>query len=397
MSEEKKQIRWLERSEAKKLGLELKKSELGRKNARYSITAEEWELVQRMRIEPRERAFLETQRKLDKNGRVTSSVEKLQSEPIPVPDGWLPSQISMNQTSGQQWVRYAPPKIGDLQSYITLRDAIIEEMKVYSPEYPKITYKKTGESHCLVFDPSDIHIGKIASSFEAGEEYNNQIAVQRVMDGLYGILSKAKGFKFDKIIFVAGNDILHVDGPTNTTTSGTRQDVTGMWYDSFLMAKTLLVEIIETLMQIAPVEVVFNPSNHDYISGFFLLDSISSWFRLSKNVTFDCDMSHRKYTQYHDNLIATTHMDGAKMDLLPLLAAQESKMWDITKHRYIYGHHIHHKIAKDYVGITLETLRSPSGADSWHHRKGYQHAPVAVEAFIHHKTQGQVCRITHNF
>jgi hypothetical protein len=170
-----------------------------------------------------------------------------------------------------------------------------------------------------------------------------------------------------------------------------------MWYDSFIMAKKLLVEIIETLMQIAPVEVVYNPSNHDYMSGFFLLDSINSWFRLSENVTFNCDMSHRKYTKYYDNLIATTHMDGAKMDLLPSLAAQESKMWDKTTRRYIYGHHVHHKIAKDYVGITVETLRSPSGADSWHHRNGYQHAPVAIEAFIHHKTEGQICRITHNF
>jgi hypothetical protein len=108
-------------------------------------------------------------------------------------------------------------------------------------------------------------------------------------------------------------------------------------------------------------------------------------------------MSHRKYTQYYDNLIATTHMDGAKMDLLPSLAAQESKMWDKTTRRYIYGHHVHHKIAKDYVGITVETLRSPSGADSWHHRQGYQHAPVAIEAFIHHKKDGQIARITHNF
>tara|TARA_Y100000310_G_C20410649_1_gene681805 strand:- start:45 stop:791 length:747 start_codon:yes stop_codon:yes gene_type:complete len=248
-----------------------------------------------------------------------------------------------------------------------------------------------------MFDPADIHIGKISSSFETGEEYNDQIAVQRVMDGMKGIINKAKGFKIDKIIFVAGNDILHVDCPANTTTSGTRQDTTGMWYDSFLMAKGLLVDIIETLMQIAPVEVVFNPSNHDYMSGFFLLDSISSWFRLSKDVTFNCDMKHRKYTKYYDCLVATTHMDGAKQDLLPLLVAQESGMWDNTKHRYIFGHHIHHKIAKDYVGITLETLRSPSAADSWHHRKGFQHAPVAVEAFIFHKTQGEVCRITHNF
>lgn len=305
--------------------------------------------------------------------------------------GWLKTKEAS--------LRFKNPAFVDKSkvTYEELRDGIISEMNNYSPVYPKIEYEKSKESYCLIFDPADIHIGKISSSFETGVEYNKQIAVKRVKDGLQGILNKTQGIKFDKIIFVTGNDILHVDSPSNTTTSGTRQDVAGMWYDSFLMAKTLLVDIIETLMQIAPVEVVYNPSNHDYMSGFMLLDGISSWFRLSEDVTFNADMSHRKYTRYHSNLIATTHMDGAKQDLLPLLTAQESKMWDVTKHRYIYGHHVHHKIAKDYPGITIETLRSCSEADSWHHRKGFQHAPVAVEGFVHCKNHGQIARFTHIF
>lgn len=392
-----KNIRYLYPNEAKILKLPIKEPKGIRKQARYAISDENWFLIQRQRIEPKDREFVETQVKKGKNGETLSTVEKLQSEPIDIPDNFEIIKVSTNKSSGQQWVQYAEKKLDKEINYLELRDMIIDEMKKYSPIYPKITYKLQDEAHCLVFDPSDIHMGKIASSFETGEDYNNQIAVNRVLTGLTGILNKSKGFQFDKIIFVCGNDILHVDSPNNTTTSGTRQDVTGMWYDSFLMAKKLLIDIIEILMQLAPVEVVYNPSNHDYMSGFFLLDSISSWFRLSENVTFNCDMSHRKYTRYFENLIATTHMDGAKMDLLPALAAQESKMFDITSRRYIYGHHVHHKIAKDYPGITLETLRSPSGADSWHHRNGYQHAPVAVEAFIHHKTEGQISRITHNF
>ena len=397
----KKLHKWLCKDEAIALDLKPKENEKGRKNSRYYVTPEDWEKVVLNRITPNKREFVEVIKKLDKNGQITSSTEKLQSEPIEVPDDFELVKISTSVTTGQQWTQYQPKKLekGEIEphNYIKVRDSIIEEMKLYSPVYPKIKYPNNKESHCLVFDPSDIHIGKIASSFETGEDYNSQIAVARVMSGLKGILNKSKGFSFDKVIFVAGNDILHVDSPNNATTSGTRQDVDGMWYDAFLMAKKLLVDVIELLMQVAPVEVVFNPSNHDFMSGFMLLDSISSWFNKSEDVTFDCDMKHRKYTKYYDNLICTTHMDGAKMDLLPILVAQESKMWDSTTRRYVYGHHVHHKLSKDYPGVTLETLRSPSGADSWHHRNGYQHAPVAVEAYIHHKNQGQVCRITENF
>jgi len=385
----------LNKSEAEYLGLEVKESEPRRTTSRYTITQEQSDEIYKQRTTPNKRKFVETIKKLNKDGEV------IQSKPIEVPDNFEVIKVSTQKTSGLQWVQYAPKKVkeGEIEehNYFKVRDSLIEEMKSYTPKYPKIKYKAAEESHCLVFDPADIHIGKIASSFETGEDYNSQIAVNRVMSGLKGILNKTKGFKFDKVIFVAGNDILHVDSPSNTTTSGTKQDTDKMWYDSFMMAKKLLVDVIELLMQVAPVEVVFNPSNHDFMSGFMLLDSVSSWFHRSKDVEFDCNMSHRKYTRYHDNLICTTHMDGAKMDLLPVLVAQESKMWDSTTRRYVYGHHVHHKIAKDFPGITLETLRSPSGADSWHHRNGYQHAPVAVEAFIHHKKDGQICRITENF
>jgi hypothetical protein len=49
------------------------------------------------------------------------------------------------------------------------------------------------------------------------------------------------------------------------------------------------------------------------------------------------------------------------------------------------------------MSVCVETLRSPSGADSWHHRNGYQHAPKAIEGFIHHPEHGQVARLTHLF
>ena len=275
---------------------------------------------------------------------------------------------------------------------------LLEEISKMSPTYPEFKRTKTKDPHCLVFDPADIHIGKICSSFETGEEYNMQIAVQRVREGLHGILNKSVAFNIDKIIFIAGNDILHIDNPKRTTTSGTPQDTDGMWYENFVTAKKLLIEVIENLMTVADVHVVYNPSNHDFMSGFMLLQCVEAWFTNCKQVTFDNDMKHRKYTVYGDNLIGSTHMDGAKQQDLPLLMAHEASLtWHRCKHRYIYGHHIHHKTAKDYMSVCVETLRSPSGTDGWHHRNAYQHAPKAIEGFIHHPNHGQVARLTHLF
>lgn len=282
-------------------------------------------------------------------------------------------------------------------SYLDVKDTIIAEMKVYAPTYPKITYPKIKDGHLLVIDPADIHINKLCSSFETGEDYNSQIAVKRVKDGVHGILTKVQGFNIEKIMLVIGNDALHVDNTKSTTTSGTFQDTHLMWYDAFLMAKKLYIDAIEMLMQVAPVYVQYDPSNHDYSNGFFLADSISSWFSNCKNVTFNTSIAHRKYYKYGKNLIGTTHGDGAKETDLGYLMAHESKDWTECIHRYFYVHHIHHKKSKDYMSVCVEALRSPSGTDSWHHRNGYQHSPKAIEGFLHHKDHGQIARITHLF
>jgi hypothetical protein len=279
-----------------------------------------------------------------------------------------------------------------------LQEDVIKAMQDYSPNFKKIKREKSDEEYLLVIDPADIHVGKLSSAFETGEEYNQQIAVQRAIDGVKGILQKASSYKFDKILFIGGNDVLHIDNPRRMTTSGTPQDTDGMWHDNFMHARQMYVDMLEILISYADVHFTFNPSNHDYMSGFFLVQVIQAHFRNCPNITFDVDLRHRKAFEYHSNLIGSTHGDGAKSQDLPLLLATEFPLeWSRCKHKYIYTHHLHHKVSKDYLGVCVETLRSPSSADSWHMRNGYQHAPKAIEGFIHSKLHGQICRITHIF
>lgn len=282
-------------------------------------------------------------------------------------------------------------------SYFDVRDEIVESMKEHAPQYERIDYGELDDPHLLVIDPADVHIGKLAREIESGSDYDMQIAQQRVIEGVAGILAKSQGFNIEQILFVGGNDILHTDNTTRGTTRGTPQDTDGMWYEHFEVAKNVYVSVIEYLRQIAPVHFVFNPSNHDYMSGYFLADVIKTWFRNSE-VTFDCSISNRKYYRYFENLIGTTHGDTARIEKLPLLMANEAcEDWAVTRFRYLYTHHVHHKTSsKDYTGVTIESMRSPSATDSWHAKNGYI-APMAIEGFVHGRQNGQVARITHYF
>lgn len=278
-----------------------------------------------------------------------------------------------------------------------LGEQIIQDMNNYSPKYEKIVREKQKEPHLLVLSLSDIHFGKLSVMFETGQEYNREIAIKRTLEGVRGILNKTLGFNIDTILLIIGNDILHTDTKNRTTTFGTPQDTEGMWHENFLLARDLYVKVIETLLPVADVYVQNCPSNHDEMSGFFLAETVKTWFRLNENVFFDITPKYRKYLQYGQNLIGCSHGDGGKEENLPLTMADEaSEEWGQTKFKYWYLGHIHHKKSKEYGSVCVEYLRSPSPPDAWHDKNQFLNMQ-AMEGFIHSFDKGQTCRITHYF
>jgi hypothetical protein len=349
-------------------GLDYNKPDNSRGNPKYRLSEDEVEVVNNYR-------------------RLVFEGKKQGIDPKDIKHGWVKSKDAS--------LFFKNPNFnGELDKRNKFQEELLESVKEHAPKYKKIKRKKCEDGHLLIIDPADVHIGKLCTVFETGQEYNSQIAVKRCLEGVEGIINKSYGWNIDKIVLVGGNDILHVDNAKNTTTSGTFQDTSGMWYENFLLAKQLYVDIIEILMNFADVSFVYNPSNHDYTNGFFLCDIIKTHFRKSKNVEFDTGISHRKYFTYGNSLIGTTHGDGAKnTDLGSLMSVECKEDWANSDYRYFYTHHVHHKTAKDFINVTVESLRSPSPADSWHHRNGYVSKP-AIEGFIHSKTQGQVARLT---
>ena len=310
-------------------------------------------------------------------------------------DNWEVKQKWVkNKETGESSLLVRKTNSQDLKQ---LGEQVIEQMTKYSPVYPVIKREQSKDPHLLVLSLADIHLGKLSVTYETGQEYNRQIAINRTLEGIQGLLNKSAGFNIDGILLIVGNDILHTDTLNRGTTKGTPQDTEGMWHENFLLAKDLYIKVIEMLVPIADVYVQHNMSNHDYMSGYFLADTVKSWFRLNENVVFDTSPKERKYFQYGLNLIGSTHGDNIKPDNLPLIMAEENPQeWGETKFRFWYTHHIHSKQSKDYGSVCVESLRSPSVPDAWHDRSGYLNTQ-ALEGFIHSFDRGQVARLTNYF
>ena len=319
-------------------------------------------------------------------------------------DNWKLSWVKDKVTGTSTLVVNPDYKNAESVDYEQIRTEMIDEMKNLSPKVDRYKRKKNKDPHCLVLDIADLHIGKLATKDGSNDTYNVDMAIDRAIRGSMDLIDKSQPYNIDKIFFIIGNDVLHTDNTTGSTTKFTNQDTDGMWYDNFKIARGVYCHIINMLSSIADVEVIHCPSNHDYMTGFMLADAVQCYFNNNKNITFKVDNNHRKYTKYGQNMMMFSHGDGCKIDQIPYLSAHESsKIWYETKYRYGYLHHIHHKdyfkfrSGKDYIGMTVEYLRSPSGTDRWHADNGYTGSKVALEAFIHHPENGQVRRLTHNF
>lgn len=147
--------RRLDDNEARSLGLELNKPLPGEVKVRYRISDEQWAEILYKRSLPNERDFVETIRKLDKNGELVSSVEKLQSEPIEIPENFQILKISTSKTTGQQWIQYGPKQEEEKINEINFEAIIKKYIKPFKIE----PLKFFGSSFVDRLVYTDVHIG----------------------------------------------------------------------------------------------------------------------------------------------------------------------------------------------------------------------------------------------
>lgn len=354
------------------------------------------------------------------NSQMTKEILKMGINPANVSGAWIKSDTA------SFYVKNSEPDM----TFDEIKESLVEAFSGHAPKYDSFERPSPTDDDCLlVIDPADVHVGKLCAPAETNGMYNTAIAVERMKSGVANVMKIAQNYSLSQIVFVIGNDIIHVDNGKHQTTGGTSQDTDSQWWQMWLAAKKCYIECIEYLTQFADVHIVFCPSNHDRHAGWMLAMTVYAWFKDHPNVHFgenqgNITINDRKYFKFGKNLIGLTHGDNAKEKMLPALMQQEVReAWGKTKYAYWYVHHFHHKIRKSYgvngvdnmekdeIGVTVigtgkdidpennvyvEYVRSPSPADGWHHRNGYINIQ-AIEAFIHHPELGQILRFTSPF
>lgn len=285
------------------------------------------------------------------------------------------------------------------------KEVLLQELKAKLLEVPVAKYSspkyRLDKKLLLELALFDVHFGKLSHEDESGEDYDLKIASDRYKAAITNLLSKVDLTSVGKILLPIGNDLFNIDNINKTTTNFTPQDNDTRFHKMVKIVKNLLIETIDFLSTVAPVDVVMVVGNHDTTVTFLLGEILDAYYNSNPNISIDNTTTLRKYYRFGVSSFLMTHGDREKQaDLGMIFAAENPKLWADTEQRFIQIGHYHHNKKINYLsmnefqGFQVQILPSLSPNDAWHTGKGYS-ALRQAKAFLFDESEGLVGELTY--
>lgn len=271
-------------------------------------------------------------------------------------------------------------------------DKLLERMQGNSPKYRGIKPLKPRGEYLfapLLFDP---HFNRRS----ADGTYTLAKASSDFKKAADAIIGRAMGLglTIKRIMLPVGNDALNADNLQGTTTKGTWVDQAADQRDAIDSVCDCYIYLVERMAEIAPVDVLVIPSNHDRYSTYWLGKLLQAYFLNHPNVTVDTSKDPRKYYQFGTNMVGLDHGDENKPGNLALLMATEApEMWAHTRYREMLRGHTHKKqelyqMVSEENGVIIRYVAALAPVDDWHVLHGFTGTKRAAEAMFYHSEHG---------
>lgn len=289
-------------------------------------------------------------------------------------------------TNWQVTVKFKPKITNNDEIFL---DAFEEIAKAWTCNPPDIlihagAYEEDHGEMCAVINMPDVHMGKYCWGEQTGNDYDLDIAAEMAYRAVEQLAVRAEKRGVSRIIFPVGSDYMHVDNLDKATSAGTRQDVDDRIGLIFRVGLDVLVRSISMLSEIAPVQVLGIPGNHDDLSSQHLATSLYYIFQGNKCVEVDDEIKTRKCRRWHNNLLCFMHGTKAepKMQNLGQITASEWREDAAATHYWHWFlNHLHKPerhlipLRESETHIIINRISSLSGTDAWHYQHGYINVP----------------------
>lgn len=297
-------------------------------------------------------------------------------------------------------------KTGNLQIKVKLRrkapkhvqdalKAILSKAPTWRGKLAKPRFTRDA-NHLVELSLYDSHFGKLCWGKETGTSYNLDIAYADYVGAAEDMLDQLGNRQIEKIVLPVGHDFFQVDNWQGTTARGTLVDSTDDRFSKvFEVGYNAVQHVIKLCRDVAPVEIIWVPGNHDPATSWYLCETLRRVFEGDRYVTVDNSPRKRKYKLYGVNLIGYDHGETTAQSELPLLMANEvPDLWAQSFYRSWRIGHWHKKKKMKWVdvdtykGVEVNTIPSISGTDRWHFEHAFVGSIRAAEVAIWNKETG---------
>ena len=292
----------------------------------------------------------------------------------------------------QTWERQSPEGADQLDAMMEALAAAADGIQAIEPAPRPAVAMKQLQTWYVAGDP---HFGQLAWAREAGEDHDLQIARDRMISAVSHLLDSAP--PSESAVLLNVGDAFHSNNSRNRTEgSGNVLDVDGRMSKIFEQTLATWAFCIDRLLtKHRRVECINIRGNHDPDVSLMLSYALRERYRNEERVSIPiCDRKFQ-YRRFGATLICMHHGDGVKPDDLPgVMLADVPQDTGETEFRHWYLGHIHHKVkGREVSGCDWESFNTLAGRDAWHDGKGYR-ARQAMQAIVHHETDGEVARHT---
>jgi hypothetical protein len=260
---------------------------------------------------------------------------------------------------------------------------IFDSLKVDNKNKINIIPKQYDKNNNILVIPiADLHAGLLSDIFSNGNNYNLDIAEELFFSVINDVIENNKNKKYEKVVFVIGNDTTNSDNLSSTTTRGTPQQDSNLWFTIVKRVTKMLVKGIDSLVYIAPVDVVYVPSNHDLHTMFGIVQTLNAWYKDDENITVDTSPLPRKYYKFGKTTLALSH-DVKVKEALKIVSTEAKDKWSDSNRVIFMLAHLHQAMEYEKQGI-LEILRLPtiSGYSRWTNTQGYVQNERKNQSFV---------------
>lgn len=252
----------------------------------------------------------------------------------------------------------------------------------------------------------DAHMGKLAWGQETMQgDYDIKIAGEGMIQAAELNLNYASAFDVSKIFYIIGQDLMHAENFLGQTPMGGNiLDVDSRLPKLYMETKAATLKILYMCREVAPVECLWVPGNHDMHGSFYLSEAIKEHFRKDKFVTVDNSPPWRKARLWGNLLVGYTHDATGRYTTVTvnMLPQFWPELWGQSKFREWHCGHKHKKQEMKFApvttsgGVVIRQIPALSLIDAWHFQEGYVDSVPAGESFIWTKDAGIIAHFTAN-